>query len=59
MGMTTEEREELEARLDQLRSRLKELNDSVPAHSSTIHHMVQIEEIEDEMEELRSRLSRV
>ena len=51
------EREEVIARIEELQVRLKELNDSIPAHSSTIFHIAQIEEVEDEIEALEAQLS--
>ena len=50
------EREEIIARIEELRARLEELNDSIPAHSSTIYHIAQIEDIEEELEALEREL---
>lgn len=53
------EREEIIARIEELQVRLKELNDSIPAHSSTIYHIAQIEEVEDELEALERELATI
>lgn len=53
--MTSEEG--LEERLAELRARLEELRRNAPAHSSSIHHMVQMEELEEEIELLERRLA--
>ena len=51
-----EERDELKARLVELQARKLELESSIPAHSTKPFHIMQIEEIEDEMELLMERL---
>lgn len=51
-----DERSEIEARLAMLRARVDELEASIPAHSTKPHHIIQIEEIEDEIEGLERRL---
>ena len=43
-------------RVAELRARLEELRASVPAHASSIHHMVEIEDIEEELERLERLL---
>ncbi len=51
-----EERDELKTRLEELQARKQELEDSIPAHSTKPFHIMQIEEIEDEIELLMERL---
>ena len=51
-----EGREELRAMLAELQARKRELESSIPAHSTKPFHIMQIEEIEDEIELLMERL---
>jgi hypothetical protein len=51
-----DEREDIEHRLADLRGRKEELESSIPAHSTKPHHIMQIEDMEDEIELLEKRL---
>lgn len=51
------ERERLIARIDGLRAEVAELESNIPAHSTSISHIVQIEELEDEIEVLERELA--
>jgi len=51
-----DERAEIETRLRELRGRVEELEASIPAHSTKPHHIMQIEDLEDEIELLEGRL---
>ena len=44
--------ERIEARIAELREELEELKGSIPAHSTSIHHIAQIEDLEEEIERL-------
>lgn len=46
---------EREERIRQLRAQLEELKSSVPAHSSSIHHIARMEELEEEIERLEGQ----
>ena len=50
------ERDEIEHRIGDLRERVEELERSIPAHSTKPHHIMQIEELEDQIEVLEKRL---
>ena len=54
--MSDEKREDLEAGLAQLRARLAERTASIPIHSVRPHQLIEIEELEDEIAALESRL---
>ncbi|MBU8913477.1 MAG: hypothetical protein KOO61_05590 [Spirochaetales bacterium] len=54
--MSDEKREDLEARLTQLRARLAERTASIPIHSVRPHQLIEIEELEDEIAVLERRL---
>ena len=54
--MSDENREDLEAKLEQLRATLAEREASIPAHSIRPHQLIQIEELEDEIGALERRL---
>ncbi len=54
--MSEEKREDLEARLAQLRARLAERTASIPIHSVRPHQLIEIEELEDEIAALERRL---
>ena len=51
------EREEIIARIEVLRAEVAELESNIPAHSTSISHIAQIEELEDEIEELERALN--
>ncbi len=51
-----EERDDIEARIRALEARKAELEAAIPAHSTKPHHIMQIEEIEDEIELLENQL---
>jgi ubiquinone biosynthesis protein UbiJ len=50
------EREEIEQLILHIRERVEELERSIPAHSTKPHHIMQIEELEDQVEALAKRL---
>ncbi len=54
--MSEEEREDLEAKLAQLKARLAEWTASIPVHSIRPHQLIEIEELEDEIAALERRL---
>jgi len=54
--MSDEKREDLEARLAQLRARLAERTASIPIHSVRPHQLMEIEELEDEIAAIERRL---
>jgi len=54
--MSEEKREDLEARLAQLKARLAERTASIPIHSVRPHQLMEIEELEDEIAALERRL---
>jgi hypothetical protein len=54
--MSEEEREDLEAKLAQLKARLAERTASIPVHSIRPHQLIEIEELEDEIAALERRL---
>jgi hypothetical protein len=49
-------RTEIETRLRDLLARKEELEQSIPAHSTKPHHIMQIEDLEDEIKVLERRL---
>ena len=51
-----DERGEIERRLADLRGRKEELESTIPAHSTKPHHIMQIEDLEEEIELLEERL---
>ncbi len=51
------EREQIIARIESLRAEVAELESNIPAHSTSISHVAQIEELEDEIEELERVLN--
>ncbi len=50
------ERDEIEQRIGDLRERVEELERSIPAHSTKPHHVMLLEELEDQIEVLEKRL---
>ena len=56
-GEFMDEREEMIARIEVLRAEVAELESNIPAHSTSISHIAQIEELEDEIEELERALN--
>jgi len=53
------ERTDLEVRIARLRSEMEELERTIPAHSTKPHHIMRLEELEEEIEELEERLGRI
>ncbi|MCK4969598.1 MAG: DUF5320 domain-containing protein [Thermoplasmata archaeon] len=51
-----DERDDIEGWLQDLRTRREELEQSIPAHSTKPHHIMQIEDLEDEIEVLEKQL---
>jgi len=51
-------RADLEERIARLRAEMEELERSIPAHSTKPHHVMRLEEIEEEIGELEERLRR-
>jgi chromosome segregation ATPase len=51
-----DERSEIATKIEDLKARKQELEESLPAHSIKPHHIMQIEELEDEIELLTERL---
>jgi archaellum component FlaC len=51
------EREDIEHRIGELRERVEELERSIPAHSTKPHHIMQLEDLEDQVEALEKRLA--
>jgi hypothetical protein len=51
-----DERADIERRLTDLRAQKEELESSIPAHSTKPHHIIQIEDLEEEIELLEQRL---
>jgi len=51
------EQEEIIARIEVLRAEVAELESNIPAHSTSISHIAQIEGLEDEIEELERVLN--
>jgi len=49
-------RDDIEHRIGELQERVEELERSIPAHSTKPHHIMQIEELEDQIEVLEKRL---
>jgi len=56
MDMTGENRQEMEDRLRRLRTELEERKSSIPIHSIRPHQLIEIEELEEEIEELKKKL---
>jgi hypothetical protein len=56
MDMTGENRQETEDRLRRLRTELEERRSSIPIHSIRPHQLIEIEELEEEIEELKRKL---
>jgi hypothetical protein len=52
------EREAISSRIGELRARIDELERNKPAHGLKPHHVMQIEETEDEIERLEALLER-
>ncbi len=50
------ERRRVEDRLALLRAEKEELELSIPAHSTKPHHVMRLEELEEEIEQLEERL---
>jgi hypothetical protein len=55
--MTGQTREELERELERLQAELEERKASVPIHSIRPHQLIEIEELEEAIEEVRARLA--
>jgi chromosome segregation ATPase len=51
------ERDEIIASIEKLRAEVAELEANIPAHSTSISHITQIEELEDEIEVLERELA--
>ncbi|MCK5653258.1 MAG: hypothetical protein KAJ42_17855 [Gemmatimonadetes bacterium] len=51
------EREAIVARITKLRTDLAELENNIPAHSTSIRHIAQIEKLEDEIEALEREMA--
>jgi hypothetical protein len=51
-----DERADVELRLADLRARKEELESSIPAHSTKPHHIMRIEDLEEEIGLLEARL---
>ncbi len=51
------EREDIFARIEELRAEIAELESNIPAHSTPISHIVRIEELEDGIEALERELA--
>ncbi|MCK5414294.1 MAG: hypothetical protein KAJ35_02815 [Thermoplasmata archaeon] len=51
-----DERDDIEGRLQDLRARRDEQEQNIPAHSTKPHHIMQLEDLEDEIEGLEKRL---
>ena len=49
------EREDIFARIEELRAEIAELESNIPAHSTPISHIVRIEELEDGSDMLKFR----
>jgi archaellum component FlaC len=49
-------RDDIQRRIAHLRERVEELERSIPAHSTKPHHIMQIEEMEDQIEALEKEL---
>ena len=54
--MESDAREKLEAELEQLKKELDERNASIPIQSIRPHQLIAIEELEDRIESIESRL---
>jgi hypothetical protein len=52
-----EERARIEERIAALRERLEEMQRNIPGHSTSIHHVAMMEDLEDEIEKLLSLLT--
>lgn len=50
------ESDDIEHQLTELRERVEELEQSIPAHSTKPHHIMKIEELEERIEVLIKRL---
>jgi len=53
------EREGVLRQMEDLRTRRDELEASIPAHSTKPYHVMQIEDLEDQIEELEKRLEQI
>ena len=51
-----ENREELEKKLAKLQTELQERESSIPIHSIRPHQLIEIEELEEQIEDLKIRL---
>lgn len=49
---------EARRRLHEVRARIAELEESIPAHSTSVQHVMEIEALEDEAEELERFLAK-
>jgi ribosomal protein L29 len=54
-----ETRAELEKSIAELEARLKELKAQLPAHSITPAMMIRLDELEDQLAEVRQRLAKI
>lgn len=48
--------DDIRMRLEVLKADLEELKSSIPAHSTSIHHIAQIEDMEEAIADLERRL---
>ena len=49
----------LTAKLKELEAELKDRNDALPAHSVRPHQLIEIEDLEDEIAQVRAELERL